>query len=291
MVKFSTGFIGATHDAMLEQAINLLPKRSRKIVLPFTGSAKDLPLLSLYADVVESYDTQYISKAVVEGVFRPKKSKSNVLQLAWENLEADGFCTETHPFPKMPAEAERWIDAIAMIGTPYDHVCLLKCVARNTFKGRLDMWNPTSTLGIMQNDFWRAHKYFEAFVGTGGNLDHHMGDVFEHDLSVTEDDTLWVDPPKVVTSTDIYFKMAPRVNGMLLQREVTQPRWGKTDVLPRLRRLIELPAKRVVFFYCSDVQPSDGEIQKLLESCGTITERIRVLHGSKADYAYQLDKE
>lgn len=293
MVKFSTGFVGATHDEMLEQAVNFLPKMSRKIVLPFTGSAKDLPLLSLYGDVIESYDTQYISKAIVEGVFRPKTAKSRVLTVPeWKGLDkVDGFVYTTKAIPKMPDEVTRWVDAVAELGTPYDHVCLLKAVARNTFKGRLDMWNPTSTLASIQNDFVRANDYFKQFVGIGGNLDHHMGDVFEHKLQVTEDDTLWIDPPKVVSSIDIYFKMAPRINGMLLQKEVTQPRWGKTDVIPRLRRLFELPAKRVVFFYCSDIQPSDGEIQKLLESCGTITDRIRVLHGSKADYAYQLDKE
>jgi hypothetical protein len=291
MKPFTIGFMGTTqNDVLLAAAEHAIGS----VFMPFTGSGKDVSWLTPQGHVVISYDTQYLSQCVVDGIFNAREGGSLLLATGEAVPNAEGFATEHYDedkplFKRMTRDDCMLVDGIAVNGNLYDKACLANVIIQSTIGGRLTHWERTPEK--VEEAFFRSVERQREFFDLEGIRDHTWADAYDHLDRYEFCDTVWIDPPKVVTSTDVYSKMFWRVNGILQQEMVTLPTWKWTDMIPNLRRLWELPCKRLIQFYCSDVRPTDDQVRTQLEKYGTIVERLRFRHGNRADYVYIVDKE
>jgi hypothetical protein len=279
---FSIGFMGTTSNEVLFEAAEFV---IGDVFMPFTGSGKDVSWLSQEGRTIYSFDTQYLSKLMVDGVFNEVIDEDEVKMVGYKPHE--GYAFNNPPFKRMEPGVLREIDGLASTGDEYLRAALCRALIQGTIGGRLTHWE--LSLDKLQAKVRNSLVNNLTFTNLPGKRVHTFGNVFENEWP--QADTMWIDPPKVVTSTDVYSKGFLGLNSVLAQEQQVLPVWRWGDVLSRLRKLWEHPCKRIIQFYCSDVRPTDDAVKAELEKCGTIKERIRIRHGSRADYIYVVDKE
>jgi hypothetical protein len=160
---------------------------------------------------------------------------------------------------------------------------------QSTIGGRLTHWDTDDEK--FEAKIRRVRDQVMKYLDLPGERIHYYGSCFDQDVSQWNIDTIWIDPPKVVDTQDVYSRMFTKLNSCLVQQDVELPKWKYRMVIPLLQGLWQLPCKRIIQFYCSDVRPTDDEVRQAFEGEGTVQPRVRYLHGAKADYIHILDKE
>jgi len=284
---FKLGFMGTTTDQVLFHAAELVV--GDHIYMPFTGSGKDISWLSQEGRTIISADTQYLSSLMVDGVFN-SKGESVVIQEGTELPQDEGWAVENVPFKRMTNYALRVIDGIAMHGNDFDRAVLCKATISSTIGGRLTHWEVSDDQFAAK--IRRAALAMQEFTDLPGVRIHYYDTCFGVNPSFEgkPSDTIWIDPPKVVDTQDVYSRTFWKLNSLLAQKTVELPKWKYPMMIPNLKKLWELPCKRIIQFYCSDVRPTDDQVRTELAKYGEIQERVRFLHGSKADYIHIVDK-
>lgn len=289
-VPYKMGFMGTTSDEVLFTA---QPFVKGNVFMPFTGSAKDISVLSEEGRSILSYDTQYLSKAIVDGIFNAQEGHA----LWVDTLQAEP--TQGYAFnnriKRMDDAIALWIDGVmSMEGcTDYMRAAMCRCLIQGTVAGRLTHWD--RSLEQLVASYERSLEANRAFTRLPGEREHEYCSVYSDLDNINwgerNFETMWIDPPKVIDTQDVYSRNFVWLNSCLTQKTEELPKWKHLDMIPRLKQLWALPVPRIIQFYCSDVRPTDDQVRTELEKIGSIVERIRVRHQSRADYIYVVEKD
>jgi hypothetical protein len=231
---------------------------------------------------VESWDTQIITRAVVEGVFMASKIETALDKPRYKK----GHMYETRNIDNIDERSAGFIDYVGTHGTLADKVAVASAVARCTSMGRMSSWD--ADINKLWLKFDKTREYLANFTNLPGNFVHHEANVYDlkpegpYDLVV-------VDPPKVVSATDVYSVSYAGLN-RALGGKCEIPSWSWRDVPGRLRRIFEIPTNRLILMYTSDVRPTVDDMRALLSQYGEIVEDRRFLHRSRYDYGIVVQK-
>jgi hypothetical protein len=278
---YRTGFIGAsTKEATAWVAAHVGDAKS--IFVPFAGTGKDVMSMSGPDRVIESWDTQYYSRAIIEGVFAASEPKSNVDKLHYRK----GFMFETRAIKNIDERCAGFIDWVVEEGTLFDHAALGSAIVRCTLMGRMTQWY--ANMEQLFSRFQRARDYNLTWVGKPGTFVHHEGSVFD---SIAADelqpsyDLMQVDPPKVVVGKDVYSANFDVLNKTFKGAVTQLPPWSTRDSMGRFRELMRVDAKRILFMYLTGVKPTYEEVKAMLLEHGELEAEEAFTHRGRTDYA------
>lgn len=279
------GFTGTTADELLP----VIDKEceGERILQPFTGSGKEISILAREGRTIASFDTLFLSHTIVDGIFRGKAS---------EVLDEDptdsykGWAYDNQPM-QMDEECAIFIDTIARTGDLYKLAALGMSIIRSTMRGRLDGW--ISSAQQLEDSYNSALARNREWLELPGKQEHRHLNVLSKDAEEILSqswDTIVIDPPKVISQTDIYSERYAVLDGCLSQRDVELPVWKSEGYIERMRVLLEVPWKRCLFMYTTGVSPTLEEVEYLLHSIGKVVRRYQILRASRKDVLYVVEK-
>jgi len=286
---YSIGFTGSTLDEIMPWIDDQVGDTS-KVVVAMAGSGKDIAHLARYGRTIVSFDTQEISRCVVDGMFRAAPApKSPPLTLG----TLEGYATSTEGLGDMPADAAGAADYIAVAGDDYDRVCLFYALVRCSLMGRGQVWGRDKTVVDLERLYRRAHERLQAWRSLPGTFEHHKGSVFDADPSVFDDAVLFVDTPKVVQGNrDIYSSGYVRLNSIIAQAPVELPRWSEDTFWRDMPHLWNAPYDRMVLFHVTGARPEPRAVfDRMLEDGVPRPSTIGSWkHKGRTDVAWVVDR-
>jgi len=279
---FRSGFSGASLPAVTQWCAERV-EDAKTILVPFAGSGRDIAAMAGKDRTIVSFDTQFYSRAIVEGIFAAETAETNVDKIHYTK----GYFYE-NPMKNMDERCAGFIDWVGAHGTLYDKACMGSAVVRSTLMGRMTQWY--ANVEQLYLRFLRNRDSNVKYLNLPGKFVHHEGSFFDIQPPFGPFDLMQVDPPKVIVGSDIY---SANYNGMnrALGGENDLPKWGWREVLPRFRNLMEVDVQRTLFFYVSGVRPDYPEVFKLLEQYGEIKEEDTFTHQGRTDYAVHLRRK
>lgn len=285
-MTYRSGFIGATtNDATAWVADQV--GDAKTICVPFTGTGKDVLSMSGEGRVIESWDTQHYSRAIVEGVFAAKEPKSNVDKIRYRK----GWMYETRAIKNIDERCAGFIDWVADEGTLFDHAALCSAVVRCSLMGRMTQWY--ANMEQLWTRFQKARDYNTNWVNRPGSFIHHEASVFD-DIEAGKlgsYDLMQVDPPKVVVGKDVYSANFDVLNKAVHGLITDLPQWSTRNSLGYFRQLLTVDAKRILFMYTSGVKPTYEEVRRLLLKEGELEVEKEFPHRGRTDYALIIRRD
>lgn len=286
MKIFKTGFMGASLDDVTVWCYER-SEGAKNIFVPYAGSGKDIASMAQRnpGANITSFDPQFLSHAVVNGIFAGD-GKSNI-----EGIKArKGIMFEERPLKNMDDESAGFFDWVAKNGTLFDKAALTSATVRSTMVGRMTHWDPDCDVYRFHHKVELSKKRMQEWVGMDAHFNHTLGSVYDHFPEGKKFDLVQIDPPKVVSSRDVYSTGGfAGMNKALGGPEI--PIWRKDDVIDRFRQVLEVDAERFLFLYVSDVKPTIAEVKRLLMEYGTIEEETEFTHSSRYDIAWLMRKD
>ena len=285
MNPYRTGFVGATtNDAtqwVAEQVGN-----AKRICVPFTGTGKDIASMAGPGRVIESWDTLFYSRAIIEGVFseRAPVAMSNVDQVRYTK----GWMYETRAMKNIDERSAGFIDWVAANGTLFDKACMTSATIRSTLLGRGNQWY--ANIEQFWNRFCKAREYNVQWLDRPGTFTHHEGSFFDS-IPTRRYDLIQVDPPKVVVGTDVYSANFQALNKMFGGAVDPLPKWSWRDVMARFRQIVEIDAERMIFLYVSGVRPDYSDVRKMLLEHFDEEASKAFSHKGRTDYGLVLRRK
>lgn len=280
MTGYRSGFIGAsTAEATAWVAEHV--GEAKRIIVPFTGTGKDVMSMAGPDRVIESWDTQYYSRAVVEGVFSEAVPQTNVDKIHYRK----GWLYETRALKNIDERCAGFIDWVAEEGTQFDHAALCSAVIRCTLMGRMTQWY--ANMEQLWKRFQNAREYNLTWMGRPGTFVHHESSVIDDIVAgkVTGSyDLMQVDPPKVVVGKDVYSVNFDVLNKALKGAVDPLPSWSSRDSLGRFRELLKVDVERILFMYTSGVKPTNDEVKSMLLGFGELEDEKAFVHRGRIDY-------
>ena len=290
MKPYRMGFVGASTDEVCYWLRDNIPKDVEYIAIPFLGSGRSLSILATNNRVIESWDQQYLSRVIVEGVFAAEHPLVHVS----EPKMRKGYVYETRCFPGIDERSAGLIDYIAHHGSLYERAALTTAIIRSTFRGRIGEWDETSTATSLWEKFKKRLVDQVPYLNLPATFDHHEGDFYNTLRDTTDSyDLLVVDPPKVISSADIYSTTFAKLNyaiGVDPSQAIPFDRWTKYDYFGKVRKLLETKSEYLTFEYTSGVQPTIDEIKVLLGEYGELMVETRTMHRKRYDYVLLYDR-
>lgn len=287
---WTMGFMGALPNDICRWINSAIPENVTSVCVPFLGSAKAMSLFVKPNRTVETWDTQFLLKCLVDGVWKQKEA---CIQIGAPKLQK-GYMFNERPFGEMPDRAAGLIDYIAAHSSLYEKVALATAVIRHTVRGRLGEWAKSGTAESIWASYQRRIEYQKDFLDLPGNLVFHEDNFYDADLVDKHYDYMYIDPPKIVTNTDAYSGTFARLNfaiGATPEELVSFDRWTRYDYIGRMRKMIEgVSSDYIVFIYTSDVRPNLQELQSMLRDYGEIQEEVRIKHGGRVDYGMHIER-
>lgn len=288
MVKYwKMGFTGASVDALTEWATDQLTSEDQSICIPFAGSAKEVHAFAAEGRTIYSWDQQYLSKLAVDGVFNACAPDIHLSEFKLRK----GYAFENR-MKDMPDRVAGLIDYIAGEGTLYERCALSTAIVRGTYMGRLSMWGRSVTEANTLKTYQNRLKANADYTSLPGERVHSWASVLEakHDV---EYDLLYIDPPKVVGLTDIYFKGFVLLNEILYQDALPFEftRWNKRNFEEQIREVLSIPSRRIIFDYLTGADPSLEDMLKILADYGTIVHTEEFSHGKRTDTSTMIVRD
>ncbi len=288
MKPYRMGFVGASTDEVCYWLRDNIPKDVETIAIPFVGSGRSLSILATNGRTVDTWDQQYLSRVIVEGIFQATEPTGNVT----EPRMRKGYVYETRCFPGIDERSAGLIDYIAHHGTLYEHAALTTAIIRSTFRGRIAEWDEASTATSLWEKFNKRLGVQLAYLNLPATFNHREGDFYD-DVVPDSYDLIMVDPPKVISSADIYSTTFAKLNyaiGVDPSQAIPFDRWTKYDYFGKIRKLLETQSKYLTFEYTSGVQPTVDEIKVLLGEYGELMVETRTMHRKRYDYVLLYDR-
>lgn len=284
MNPYKVGFVGASTT----EASNWVGKQvgdAKKILVPFAGSGKDIASMAGEGRTIESYDTQFYSRAIVEGVFSADTPESNVDKIHYRK----GYMYESRAIKNIDERSAGFIDWVAKYGTLFDKACVTSAAIRSTLLGRGNQWY--SNVETFWRRFEKARVYNAQWVNQPGEFIHHEASVFDA-LPQGEYDLMQVDPPKVVAGSDVYSANFQALNKMFDGAIDPLPKWNWRDASSYFREMVtDIKAERVVFLYVSGVKPSYEEVKDILRVEYVEEDEQSFPHRGRIDYGLVLRRK
>ncbi len=285
MKPFRMGFIGASTDEVCYWLRDNIPKDVETIAIPFLGSGRSLSILATNERLIDSWDQQYLSRVIVEGIFAAERSVRTIS----EPKLRKGYVYETRCFPGIDEKSAGLIDYIAHHGTLYERAALTTAIIRSTFRGRIGEWDEVSTATSLWDKFIKRLDIQQEYVNLPADINHHEGDFYDS-KPVRVYDLIMVDPPKVISSRDIYSQGFAKLNYAIGAESADFDAWTRYDYFGKIRMLLETKSKYLTFEYTSGVRPTIDEIKTLLGEYGELMTEIRTTHRKRYDYVLLYDR-
>jgi hypothetical protein len=291
---FKLGFTGSTLDEILPWSAAQVGDADT-VVMAMAGSGKDIAYLARPQRTIYSWDTQELSRCVVQGLFAAPAQLGEPLARGY----LEGYAFREAPIAHIPGDAAGLADWIATAGSDYDRVCLSQALMRCTFMGRLKVWQRAATADDLWAHYLRAFAKLAPWRGLPGTFVHRKGSVFEnvqllHQLA--EDQLLYIDTPKVITSGkkgDIYSVGFGGMNSILAQERQELPPWTEATFRRDMPHLWTAPAKRMLLFHATGCQPEPPQVLEAMLKDGvpfptTVKEWV---HKGRADVCWVVDRD
>lgn len=275
MNYYKVGFIGASTPAATSWVASQV-QDAKKICVPYAGSCRDISSMVGPDRTIESWDTQYYSKAIIDGVFSAGTVETNVDKIRYRK----GYMYETRAIKNIDERCAGFIDWVAKYGTDLDKASLGSAVIRSTLMGRVTQWY--ANMERFWTRFLKARDYNAQWINQPGEFIHHEAS-FHDSLPSGSYDLMQVDPPKVVVGSDVYSANFSKLN-TALGGSIELPRWKAGDALPKFQDLTKVDTERIVFLYTSKVKPTVEQVRTLLETFGTIETEQEFAHRGRVDY-------
>jgi len=291
MKPYRMGFVGASTDEVCYWLRDNIPKDIETIAIPFLGSGRSLSILATNGRIIESWDQQYLSRVIVEGIFQATEPTGNVTEPKMQK----GYVYETRCFPGIDERSAGLIDYIAAHGTLYEHAALTTAIIRSTFRGRIAEWDENSTATTLWEKFQKRLGVQLEYLNLPAEFTHHEGNFYDYDHvgRIKGYDLLVVDPPKIISSADIYSTTFAKLNyaiGADPGTAIAFDKWTKYDYFGKVRKLLETKSKYLTFEYTTGVQPTVDEIKVLLDQYGELMVETRTKHRNRYDYVLLYDR-
>jgi hypothetical protein len=280
--QFKVGFTGSIVNGVADWA-GYYSQDSRSICVPFAGSGKVIAAMAGPGKVIESWDTQITTRGIIEGVFGAKKLRSAM----HEPKYLKGHMYKTRAIDGIDVASAGLIDYIGKHGTLADKAAIAAATARCTMMGRMTTW--TADVDQLWKRYQKIRHYLLQYTDLPGRFVHHEANVYET-VPAGSYDTIQIDPPKVVSTTDIYSAHFQELN-TALGGACPIPEWRRNNVMARLEEVVSIPAQKILFMYTSDVFPTIDDIRWLLLRHGRIVREDRFMHRSRYDYCILVSKE
>lgn len=282
-MMYRSGFIGASTAEATDWVKKVVDSVGAKLIcVPFAGSGRDIYSMAGEGRTIESWDTQFYSRAIVEGVFAASSVETRVDKLHYRK----GWMYETRALKYIDERCAGFIDWVADEGTLFDKASLASAIVRSTFMGRMTQWY--ANIEQLYSRFQKAREYNTQFINAPGKFMHSEGSIYDDIKNMNDDvpeyDLVQIDPPKVVVGGDVYSSYFDVLNKALHGKVEKLPRWTSKMVIPSFRELMQVPAKRVLFMYVSGVKPSNDEVQRMLLEYGDLEESVEFTHHGRVDY-------
>lgn len=285
---WTMGFTGAIVKELaywVEEKV--IETESKTICVPFLGSAKAMSLLGGYKDmIIESWDTQYIVRLIIDGVFAADTARYSIKEPKLKK----GYVYNERPFDHIGDKTAGLIDYIASESTDFEKVALVTAIARSTYRGRIGMWSQKDEVDLWEKFIDRRDKQ-ALYVNLPGTFIHHEAD-FYTTMPDKEYDLLYIDPPKIVSTTDIYSETFSRLNKSVSngRKLLHFDKWTKYDYTGRIRNVLKVQSKYFIFVYTSDVLPGLTTLETIFEDYGTLIEKGRFTHRKRMDYGLLYER-
>ncbi len=284
MKPWKMGFLGAATDELAIWAgETVVEKNIQSIGVPFLGSAKAISMMGLRSEVeIESWDLQYVCSLIINDLFNAQEPKRNIDKPRL--LRGPTF--EDRPFDHMSDRVAGLIDYIATTGTGYERLALATAIVGCTHRGRLDSWMENRQDSALWGTFQNRLVKQEGYLGLPASFTHYEND-FYSSLPDRSYDLLYIDPPKIITNTDVYSTTFRRLNRMIGpdHQHMEFDRWSKYDYTGRMRGVLDnVQSKHMMFVYTSDVRPGISTLKILFEDYGELVEEKRFRHRARIDY-------
>lgn len=283
MKPWKMGFIGAATDELAIWAGRRTEELDiQSIGVPFLGSAKAISMMAQNDVAIESWDLQYVCSLIIN-LFDSDEVMTN---LDGPKL-LRGATFEGRPFKEMSDRTAGLIDYIATTGTAQDRLALATAIVSCTHRGRLDGWMETRQDAALWGTFQNRLKKQKNYLGLPATFTHHEANFYES-LPNRSYDLLYIDPPKIITNTDVYSATFGRLNRMLgPDREHLEfDRWDKYDYIGKMRGVLDnVQSEYMMFVYTSDVRPGISTLKRLFDDdYGELIEEQRFKHRARMDY-------
>jgi len=281
---WTIGFTGTALDPLVRWIEERIEK-DKVFAFPFAASGKEIATWARDDRTFYTYDQQPLTSFVMNDVFSAKEPVHKIEEVKFKK----GFVYNERPFSNIDDHCAALIDYIASACSDYERVPLFTSIMRGTYMGRGTAWGRSITVDDVWKVFNNKRNYVDEYVNQAGIIHHHAGDFFavpQEDLP-TDVDVLYIDPPKLVGTNDIYFKTFANINKAIgASKDIEFQKWVRKDYLVYMRRVLKaIPAKKIIFTYLSDTNPTIDEIKTLLEEFGAIDEVETFEHGKRWDYA------
>lgn len=289
MEVFRSGFVGATMPDATKWVESHVGD-AKTICVPFAGTGRDIVSMVGIDRCIESWDTQYYSRCIVEGIFAAKQIETVVDKLHYRK----GWMYETRSIKYIDERSAGFIDWVAQEGTLFDKACLGSAIVRCSLMGRMTQWY--ANIEQLWARFERAREANKAYIGLPGEFIHHHESFFDRHTLTERYDLMEVDPPKVVIGSDVYSANFNNLNKALAQTSDNEPgpdlpRWSSRVVLDYFKQVMEVEAKRVIFLYVSKVKPTYEDVKKLLLTYAELEEEREFSHSGRTDFGLVLRRK
>lgn len=284
MKPWTMGFTGALTAEMCRWVDEQIPQEVESVCVPFLGSAKAVSLFARPHRFIDCWDTQYLLECMMTGVWNAKEPE---YQVGDAPKLVKGYVYEERPFGTMPDDAAGLIDGIAAKASMYERIALATAIARSSYRGRISQWSPPSTATTLWQAFQKRLEYQKDYLDMPGDIRFHRQNFYESRPEPSYD-MAYIDPPKIVSTTDAYSGTYGKLNRAIGEPEsdsVPFDRWVRYDYTGRIRALFsKIQTQDFIFIYTSHVRPNLDEMIELLNGYGTLVERKSVNHRSRIDY-------
>lgn len=287
---FRSGFIGSTTDDATQWVAEHC-KDVKSICVPFAGSGKDIASMAQAAKEgveIDSWDVQYLSHAVVNGIFRKVKP-----EITFDVPKfAKGRMYETRFIKGIDARCAGLFDYVAKNGSLFEKTAIISAIIRSTMVGRITHW--AGDIETLWKKYQSQMKRNEAWLNLNhGQFNHVMGSFYDAPATLRQEkhyDVVQIDPPKVTSSRDVYSKGPfAELNECLGGPEI--PQWKRLDVAPRLRQTFNVNADKIIFLYVTGVRPTPEELERVLPEYGNVVEKREFHHQNRSDIGYVVERD
>lgn len=284
MRHYSAGFLGTITNECLEYVCSELYD-CKVLIVPFTGSGKNIAAFTRDDRVIYSWDTQEATRLLVDALRMPPD-----VQITTPHGR-DGYARTNYPIEGMDEGTARLINYIAQKGGVHDRAALVKTIIRATLMGRLSTWGASNEgYEHFWNKFVSTREQLLEWAYRPGIIVHTKGDYYASSPP-EECDGLFLDPPKIIGNTDVYSgKAFARLNGILEQKEPVQPKWGIEGYIQKLETVLKSSKwNRAVVIYASGLSPTYKEVKESKHFGHNIRAVRGFSHGDRLDFVITLN--
>lgn len=280
---YKAGFVGGA----VQDALDWIEEKSEgnnNILVPFAGIGRSTIAMAHAGKTITSFDTMHYPACIYRGVFCATEVKTNVDRIRYTK----GWTFENRGYKNIDDRCAGFLDWVAINGTDFDKACLGSAMVRSTIMGRMMNWG--SNIEQLYAKFDKQREYNADWINQPGKLVHNEGNFFDSLPDDTDYDLICVDPPKVLTYSDVYSLNFKIHHDILTQGQGAKlPKWNRRSMVPNMRKLFqETKAPKILFMYVSRVIPDFEDLKKLLRQFAEIEEEEEFYHQGRYDYGMVL---